>query len=98
MTAAQNDMIDLVPVPVADVKVEAIEGELLLYHPRLTKAIYLNPTAAVIWSLCDGQRRVSDIIQLIGESYPDARDQLTQEVFATLAQLRDSGVLLSKRG
>ena len=90
-------MFDLVPVPVADVKAEAIEGELLLYHARHTRAIYLNPTAAVIWSLCDGHRRVGDIIQLIGESYPESKDSLTEEVFATLAQLRDNGVLSSKR-
>ena len=66
--------------------------------PRHTKAIYLNPSAAVIWSLCDGQRRVGDIIQLIGESYPESKDQLTEEVLSTVAQLRDSGVLLSKQG
>ena len=98
MTASQNAMIDVVPVPVADVRVETIEGELLLYHPQQTKAIYLNPSAAVIWSLCDGRRRIGEIIALIAASYPEPKDHLTEEVFASVAQLRDSGVLSAKPG
>jgi hypothetical protein len=98
MTDSQDAAMDMVPAQAADVKVEAIEGELLLYHPRHTKAIYLNPSAAVIWSLCDGQRRIGDIIRLIGESYPESKDHLAEEVLATVTHLRDSGVLLSRPG
>ena len=90
----QNVSLDSIPAPVADVRVEVIEGELLLYHPEQTKAIYLNPSAAVIWSLCDGQRRAQEIIQLIGESYPDATPDLTKEVLATLEELCQSRVLI----
>ncbi len=93
MTASQNALLNTVPVPVADVRAETIEGELLLYHPLQTRAIYLNPSAAVIWSLCDGHRRIGDIVALIAESYPDSKDQLAEDVFATVAELRDSGVL-----
>ena len=89
--------MNTVLVQAAEVKVEAIDGELLLYHPRQTKAIYLNPSAAVIWSLCDGQRRIGDIIQLIAESYPESKDHLAEEVLATVTQLRDGGVLLSRQ-
>jgi hypothetical protein len=85
--------LDSVPAPVTDVRVEVIEGELLLYHPEQTRAIYLNPSAAVIWSLCDGQRRAREIIDLIGESYSDASANLAEDVLATLAQLRESHVL-----
>jgi Coenzyme PQQ synthesis protein D (PqqD) len=93
MTGSRDALLDVVPVPVADVKVETIEGELLVYHPLQTKAIYLNPSAAVIWSLCDGRRRIGEIVTLIAESYPEAKDDLAEEVLATVAQLRDSGVL-----
>jgi hypothetical protein len=89
----QKLSIDSVPTPVADIMVEVIEGELLLHHPQQTKAIYLNPPAAVIWSLCDGRRRAQEIIQLIGESYPESKANLTEEVLATLEQLRESRVL-----
>jgi hypothetical protein len=95
MTASPN-AIDRIPAPVPDVKVEVIDGELLLYHPRQTRAVYLNPPAAVIWSLCDGRRPVHEIIRLIGESYPESKASLTEDVLATLQQLHDNGVLVAK--
>ena len=82
-----------VPAPAADVKVEVIEGEVLLYHPGQTTAVYLNPPAAIIWKLCDGRRDVAEIIRLIEESYPEAAPNLTEDVFATLAELYDNHVL-----
>ncbi len=97
MTESRDGKIDLVPVPIADVKTEVIEGELLLYDPRQTKAIYLNASAAVIWSLCDGRRQVREIIRLIKEGYPDAKTTLTEDVLATLDQLYESGVLVVKQ-
>ena len=97
MTESQSGMTDLVPTPVPNVRVEAIEGELLLYHPQQTRAIYLNPTAAIIWSLCDGHRRIGEIIRLIEEGYPESKENLSEEVFATLAQLRDNGVLSAEQ-
>src|ERR1022692_4556808 len=96
MTGLQNATMDQVPVPIADLKTEIIEGELLLYDPRQTKAVYLNPPAAVIWSLCDGRRQVREIIRLIGDGYPDSKATLTEDVLATLDQLYQSGVLVAK--
>jgi hypothetical protein len=98
MTASDQANIEHIPVPVADVKTEVVGGELLLYHPRDARAIYLSPSAAVIWSLCDGHRRIGDIIALIGQSYPDSTDSVTADVFATIAQLRESGVLTGETG
>jgi hypothetical protein len=94
MTDLQNTGLDKTPKPVADIKVEAIEGELLLYHPRQTVAVYLNPTAAVIWGLCDGQRPVREIIQLIEESYPESKATVTEDVLATLADLYEKKILV----
>ena len=94
MPGLQNAMIDHIPVPTADVEMEVVDGEVLLYHPQQTRAIYLNPTAAVVWGLCDGSRSVREIIRVIGESYPDA-DSVTDDVLATLTRLRESGVLVA---
>jgi len=86
-------MIDHVPKAATDVEIEVVDSEVLLYHPQQTRAVYLNPTAAVVWGLCDGRRSVGDIIRVIGESYPDA-DSLTDDVLAALNQLQESGVLV----
>jgi Coenzyme PQQ synthesis protein D (PqqD) len=94
MTAAQHATIDLVPVPVADIESEIVDQEVLLYHPGQTRAVYLNPTAALVWGLCDGRRSAREIIRLLGESYPDAGDDLADDVLATLNQLKENGVLV----
>jgi hypothetical protein len=85
--------LDTVPVPLKELRSEVIEGELLLYHPAQTKAVYLNPSAAVIWSLCDGHRRVGEIVELINESYPEAKPSAVEDVLATLQQLSAERVL-----
>jgi hypothetical protein len=87
-------MTDLVPKPVAGVEMEMLEGEILLYHLQRERAVYLNPTGAVIWGLCDGKRSVSEIVRLIGDTYPDAVATLQEDVRTTLEKLQESGVLV----
>ena len=94
MTDLLKAMLDHTPVPAADVEMEIVEGEVLLYHPQQTRAVYLNPTAAVIWGLCDGNRSIREIIRIIGESYPDAGANLTDDLLVTLNQLQESSVLV----
>jgi tetratricopeptide (TPR) repeat protein len=90
----QHDMIAFIPKSAADIEMEVIEGEVLLYHPQQTRAIYLNPSAAVIWGLCDGTRSVREIIRLIGDSYPEAAATATDDVLRTLKELQENGVLV----
>lgn len=92
MRGLQDTMIDHIPVPVADVEMEVVDGEVLLYHPQQTRAVYLNPTAAMVWGLCDGNRSVREIIRVVNETYPDA-DSIADDVLATLNQLQEGGVL-----
>lgn len=94
MTTPRDAMLDFVPRSAADVEMEIVDGEVLLYRPSQTRAVYLNPTASLIWGLCDGKRSVQEIILLIGQSYPDAGMDLTDDVMATLTQLQESGVLV----
>jgi hypothetical protein len=94
MTGLQKTMIDHTPVPAADVEMDTVDGEVLLFHPQQARAVYLNQTAAAVWTLCNGSRSVREIIRVIGECYPDADAKLTDEVLVTLNQLQESGVLL----
>jgi len=92
---SDNAVDDLVPRQVSGVETEIVGKEVLLYHPGQTRAVYLNPTAALIWGLCDGNRPVREIVRLIGESYPEAGNSLADEVLTTLKQLRENGVLVN---
>ena len=68
-------------------------GELLLYHPAQEKIYYCNPTASLIWQLCDGQRSLGAILGLLQEAYPAASAALVDDVCNILEQLRAHGAL-----
>ena len=79
------------PHRIPDYRLEEIDGELLLYHPDRTKIIYCNPSASLIWQLCDGQRTAQDIIDLLNTAYnqPD----IAADVTATLDLFHQHGVI-----
>ena len=79
------------PHRIPDYRLEEIDGELLLYHPDRTKIIYCNPSASLIWQLCDGQRTAQDIIDLLYTAYnqPD----IAADVTATLDLFHQHGVI-----
>ncbi len=94
MNGLRDRIIDRIPLPEAGVETEVVDGEVLLYHPLHTRAVYLNPIAAVIWCLCDGKRSVRTIIDLVSGGYPDADASLPEGIVATLDELEESGVLV----
>jgi Coenzyme PQQ synthesis protein D (PqqD) len=93
MADLQITMIDVVPIPATDLQTEVVEGEVLLYDPKQTRAVYLNPTAALVFSLCDGKRSVREIIRVLSECYPDGAASLSNDVLTTINELRENGVL-----
>jgi hypothetical protein len=67
-----------------DIRTESVAGELVLYDAAGGRAAYLNPTAAAIWALCDGQRTVAEMVdylsreiggEAIGRDVPDTIDR-----------------------
>ena len=63
-----------------------MDGESLLYcHEKMTM-VYLNESAAVIWRLCDGQRTVGQIIDVLKSAYPNLSHQMDAEVCDTIQQ------------
>jgi len=94
MLEFEKAMIDSIPKPVADVATEVVAGEMLLYEPRQTRAVYLNPTAALVFGLCDGNRSVGDIMRTITECYSDDAASVSDDIFAAVKELQASGVLV----
>lgn len=92
MASFDITMVDLVPRPAADLETDVIEGEVLLYEPQQTRAVYLSPTAALVFGLCDGKRSVREIIRVLSECY-DGTASLSDDVLTTINELRESGVL-----
>jgi hypothetical protein len=72
---------------------ESLSGELVLFDPVTQKILYSNQTGALIWGLCDGQRTIADIIQLLNEAYPDSIPEIDAEVRETLSVLVEHGAI-----
>ena len=71
---------------------ERLDGEITVYHPTLTTAVYLNETGALIWELCDGTRTIAEIIELLSEQYPESSDQIETDVKDLITQLIEQGI------
>ena len=53
---------------------QEFDGEVILFDPNQTRALCLNPTASLIWGLCDGAISVNEIVQLLQDAFPEAAD------------------------
>jgi hypothetical protein len=81
------------PSQVPDYRLERLDRELLLYHPTKTKALHLNETASIIWTLCDGTRTIAEIIALLREGFPDQADVIAEEVESSLRLFAEHGAV-----
>ena len=75
----------------ADYYLEQLDDELLLYHLNETKIMYCNQTASLVWHLCDGQRTVEEIIDLLSDAYPESAGTIADDVHAVLRQFVEFG-------
>lgn len=66
---------------------ERLDGEVTVYHPTLTTAVYLNETGALIWELCDGERTIFDIIEILSQHYPESGAQIENDVKDLITRL-----------
>ena len=71
--------------------------EILLHDPRTETVHVLNPTAAVVWKLCDGQHTVEDMERAIKArfSVPPDHDVLA-DIHHLLSILAERGLLESE--
>jgi len=84
---------DRIPVQRRSFRVQEMDGETLLYSKVSKRTFYLNESATVIWKLCDGQRSVGEIVELLKETYPDLAEGFEADVSATLDRLMAEGAV-----
>jgi hypothetical protein len=61
-------------------RLEAIDDELLLFDPTSTQIMYCNPTASLIWQLCDGTHSVLEITGLLADAFPEEAEAISRDV------------------
>ena len=81
------------PARARHVTARVVDGELVLYDAKRQRVHVLNPTAAFVWSLCDGKHDEATIIASLAERYPDSRQAIEEDVPGILELVRSEGLL-----
>jgi len=90
----KNDVLDTKrPRPAPGYQIELLDGEIILFHPASMKVMHSNRTGALIWQLCDGQRTVTEIIQLLSAVYPESAKEIQADVRETLLTFAKQGAI-----
>ena len=85
-----------IPQPNPEYTIEELDGEMVLFHQSGRTIMHLNRTAVLIWQLCDGQRRLADMVQLLITAYPDAAAEIEADVGDILTTLVSNGAIVWK--
>ena len=85
---------DAVPRRVEGYYVQKIPCCYFLKNDDSRHYIKLNDSALVIWELCDGDRSVGEILQVLREGYPDAAESMERDLNRVLDEFDEEKVLL----
>jgi hypothetical protein len=89
---------DAVPVRDQNHKIKRLPCCLYLEDEDGKTLIKLNDSSSVIWSLCTGEYRVGEIIGLLEESYPEARDVIAKDVNRVLDEFISENIVTLSDG
>ncbi|MCP4401597.1 MAG: PqqD family protein [bacterium] len=81
---------EIVPKQVSDIEIETFGDGVLLYHQTIREAVHLNNSAALIWTLCDGNNSMADIENILKNAYPEGKDSLRSDINSILETLQKS--------
>src|SRR6187397_647107 len=71
--------------------VEKMADELVVFDQERNKAHRLNPTAALVWRHCDGQKSITDLVGLLRQELNEVADE--NLVWVTLDRLSAAHLL-----
>ncbi|MBI2470540.1 MAG: PqqD family protein [Planctomycetes bacterium] len=77
----------------ADLLVEEIEDEIVIYDPRTHRVHHLNPMASIIWELYDVSPTPRDIAKEIVDVLKTDPANVEKDVLETLGKLQGKGLL-----
>jgi transcription initiation factor TFIIIB Brf1 subunit/transcription initiation factor TFIIB len=56
----------------------------------------VNQAIVEFWKLCNGQRRITDLVDMFSKQLGLQRNQMEKEVLQLVQQLRDGGLIVIK--
>ncbi len=79
-----------------NVRAIQVEGETMLHDPAVQKVYVLNLTAALIWSLCDGDHTLEQMVDAVKTQFSQTTEaDISQDVDQTLAWFSEYDLLES---
>jgi len=72
---------------------EQMDEDSLLFNPHTSSTLHLNSSSALVWTLCDGTRSVTQLISELRDQFPGQAGQIADDVNATLSELKELGVI-----
>lgn len=82
-----------IPKSIDGYLLEEVDGEVVLFHPMNRQLIYCNHSAALVWGLCDSVRTIEEICALLAQTYPEATEQIEQDVVEVINLFVDGGAI-----
>lgn len=76
-----------------DLTAAELDGEAVVYDDRTGEVHHLNPTATVIYSLCDGTSTIRKMSSELAGAFAVPADEVERQVRALLRQFRKAGLL-----
>ncbi len=73
---------------------EEMDGDMLVYSPKLATTLHLNGPSVVVWNLCTGEHTVQEIIDAVSEVYADQADQVSSDIIEVAQDLESRGFLI----
>lgn len=80
------------PSVIDGLDVNEVADGLIVYDESTDRVHYLNATAAIVFTLCDGERDVDGIARMVAAAY-GAGEPAVADVEDCLAQLAKEGLL-----
>jgi aspartate-semialdehyde dehydrogenase len=82
-----------VPVICSHASSVQVEDRNFVYDERQHTIMVLNPTAAAIWSLCDGTRKIAELAEDLAGAFEMDIGRVRSDLVATVAKLVELGLM-----
>jgi PqqD family protein of HPr-rel-A system len=79
-----------------DLAVVEIDGEAVIYDERTGHLHHLNPTATIVFALCDGQASIRELAEDVAEVFGLPVDDLERDIRTLVGRFRREGLLRPK--
>jgi hypothetical protein len=76
-----------------DLVVAEVDGEAVIYDQRKVDILHLNPTATIVFNLCDGTSTVKEMAGDIADVFQMPADQVERQVRSLIRDFKQTALL-----